>query len=74
VYPKIVQLSFNQILFFLLAFLLVILVPYIVVYGPNINLKNLLLQDVYVTRFEHRRLYMAQVLLKEMLLAQKESD
>ena len=42
---------------YLLLFLTTIgIIPYIIVYGPHINLKNLLLMDVYDTRFKMKAL------------------
>lgn len=43
-------LNKKQALYFLFVLISIGIIPYIFVYGPYINLKNLLLQEVYITR------------------------
>ena len=49
-FRKVPVINKTQALYLLLAITTIGVVPYLIVYGPHINLKNLLLLDVYRTR------------------------
>lgn len=55
-FAKVPTINKSQSLYLLLLTATIGIIPYIVVYGPYINLKNLLLMDVYETRFKMRPL------------------
>jgi len=53
---KTYQIRQDKVLPVLLGIILISVIPFIITYGPHLNLKNLLLSDIYVTRFAHREL------------------
>lgn len=51
-FSKVPVINKTQALYLLLTLTTIGVIPYLIVYGPYINLKNLFLMDVYQTRFK----------------------
>ncbi|MEX0291183.1 MAG: hypothetical protein AB3N14_18920 [Flavobacteriaceae bacterium] len=50
-FDKVPTFNKRQGLYLLFMLITIGVIPYLLIYGPHINLKNLILQDVYYTRF-----------------------